>query len=201
MRHWAGVIDFLIARSHPSRVLEIGCAKGFLVLELRERGIEAYGVDISEYALSQAPEEVQPFLSVLDVSEDPLPFEDARFDLVICLESIEHLAQPEHLISEISRVLKPEGNVFVATPSPGTEVARGDVTHINVRSFEAWKRCFRARGICLTRLDPWRWQGDKGRLGWLWKPLRTQIRTILYPILFFLRPARSHLYLLGSKSA
>ena len=44
------------------KVLEIGCAKGFVVEDLRELGIDAYGLDVSEYAISQASEKIRPYL-------------------------------------------------------------------------------------------------------------------------------------------
>ena len=46
-----------------------------------------------------------------------LPFEDASFDAVICLEGIEHVISPPHLISEICRVLKPDGFVIMSLPN------------------------------------------------------------------------------------
>jgi len=57
--------------------LEIGCGCGILVDELRRQGAEAYGIDISEYAMSEACSE---FVAQADARE--IPFPDGRFDLV-----------------------------------------------------------------------------------------------------------------------
>jgi SAM-dependent methyltransferase len=52
-----------------------------------------------------------------DLSNDRLPFEDATFDWIFALEVIEHLANPRRFISESFRILKPNGRLFVTTPS------------------------------------------------------------------------------------
>src|SRR5437867_12330579 len=48
----------------PKRVLDAGCAKGFLVESLRDRGIEAFGIDISEYAISEVRPDIRPYCRV-----------------------------------------------------------------------------------------------------------------------------------------
>jgi SAM-dependent methyltransferase len=73
-------------------VLDVGCAKGFLVEELRSRGVEAYGVDWSQYAVDAANPSVSPYLrqaSALD-----LPFADQSFDMVVSFDVFEHLDLP-----------------------------------------------------------------------------------------------------------
>ena len=196
--YWKGAIEYLIQRCKPKRVLEIGCAKGFLIQELQKRGIEAYGVDISEYALSQANPGIKPFLKRCQVPEERIPYPDGFFDLVISLETVEHLHHPEMAIIEISRLLKPKGFVFITTPSPGTEAATADVTHISVRHWQDWKKCFQQNRIRLERIFPWVWSPEVGRLGRITEPMRTIIRRIYYLIreTFF---QKSHLYLLGQK--
>ncbi len=101
----------------PRRVLDVGCAKGFLVGRLRERGIEAYGIDASDYALEAASEAVQPHLRIADIMD--IPFPDDSFDLVICMETLEHI-EP-HLvpqaIAELARVSA--RHVLATMPSYG----------------------------------------------------------------------------------
>lgn len=59
--------------------LDVGCAKGYLVKQLRELGITAYGIDISDYAIDQAPADVRPYLRQLKVQD--LGVEE-RYDIV-----------------------------------------------------------------------------------------------------------------------
>ena len=49
--------------------------------------------------------------------EMPLPFEDSSFDVVICLEGVEHVVEPYSLIKEICRVLRPDGIVVLSLPN------------------------------------------------------------------------------------
>ena len=48
------------------KVLEIGCAKGFVVEAMRDLGIDAYGIDVSQYAKDCAREDIKPYLQVAD---------------------------------------------------------------------------------------------------------------------------------------
>jgi cyclopropane fatty-acyl-phospholipid synthase-like methyltransferase len=73
------------------RILDVGCAKGFLVKMLREMGVESYGVDVSEYAISNAPSNIKPYLYRVDVERERIPFHDEFFDFVISVSTFEHL--------------------------------------------------------------------------------------------------------------
>lgn len=73
------------------RVLDVGCAKGFLLYELTQvvPGLEVAGVDVSAYAIEHAKPEVKPFLRVANATD--LPFPDKSFDLVISLGTLHNL--------------------------------------------------------------------------------------------------------------
>lgn len=73
------------------RVLDVGCAKGFLVYDLRlvVPGIEAVGLDVSAYALEHCLEDVRPCL--VQGTADRLPFRDHSFDLVVSVNTIHNL--------------------------------------------------------------------------------------------------------------
>lgn len=101
----------------PGRVLDVGCAKGFLGDKLRRNGIDAWGVDFSRYAIETALESVKEFVRVGNILD--LRFEDNSFDLVICLETLEHLAptQVDKAVSELCRVTS--DRIFLTIPSLG----------------------------------------------------------------------------------
>ncbi len=86
----------------PTRVLDVGCAKGYQVLALRREGVEAWGIDISDYAVSEAPAEVEPYLKVEEYRK--VHFPDGYFDLVLALEVLEHI--PPTQIREVVRELR-----------------------------------------------------------------------------------------------
>ncbi|AAO90226.1 class I SAM-dependent methyltransferase [Coxiella burnetii] len=88
------------------RVLDIGCAKGFLVKDFMKAcpGLEAYGIDISEYALMNCEPEVVGRLHLGNA--DHLPFPDNSFDAVISLNTVHNLPRERVIIAlrEIQRV-------------------------------------------------------------------------------------------------
>lgn len=75
-----------------ARVLDVGCAKGFLVKDLLALGIDAYGLDISRYALMHAEPETIGRLHL--GSADDLPFPDQSFDVVLAINTLHNLERP-----------------------------------------------------------------------------------------------------------
>lgn len=88
------------------RVLDIGCAKGFLVKDLMAvcPGLEVFGLDISEYALKHCEPEVVGRLHLGNAKS--LPFPDNTFDCVISINTIHNLTREEVIVAlkEIERV-------------------------------------------------------------------------------------------------
>ncbi len=119
-----------IANSHrlldlvPSggRLLEIGCAVGFLLRAARERGFDAVGVEMSEWASGVARDEYG--LDVRSGRIEDMDFADASFDVVVLADVIEHLTEPRRTVQEIGQVLKPGGRLLLLTPDAGSVVAR-----------------------------------------------------------------------------
>lgn len=99
-----------LARVAPgAAVLEIGCRDGGLRRFLPP-GIRYQGMDI-------APEFAAPDILIRDVS-DGLPFPDAAFDTVFCIEVLEHVPNPFGALTEIRRVLRPGGVLTLSVPNP-----------------------------------------------------------------------------------
>jgi len=142
--------SILVRKFAPQSSLDIGCAHGLLVHWLRQMGVSAYGVDVSDYAFSTAPEHSRAYLTKLDIEIDRIQFNDETLDLVTALEVLEHLTNLEYALAEIKRVLKPGGLFYVTTPLPLTDsklgqflLGRGwrrlDSTHVNVHGRHYWK--------------------------------------------------------------
>lgn len=97
------------------RVLDIGCAKGFLVKDLLKvcPGLEVFGLDISEYALLHCEPEVVGRLHL--GSADHLPFPDKSFDAVLAINTIHNLERPgvKLALQEIERLAPGKGFVQV----------------------------------------------------------------------------------------
>ena len=108
---WRGVAEDMAAHyglKAGDRVLDIGCGKGYLLYEFPQAvpGIEVAGIDISEYAIDNAKDEVKSCLRVGNCTE--LPFEDASFDFVVSLGAFHNLYNFDlkKAIQEIERVGK-----------------------------------------------------------------------------------------------
>jgi len=91
-----------------NRVLDIGCAKGFLVKDLRDScpGLEVFGLDISSYAIKNCHEDAIGYLQVGNAVE--LPFADNSFDLVLSINTLHNLTKSRCItaLKEITRISK-----------------------------------------------------------------------------------------------
>lgn len=134
----------------PERILDVGCAKGFLVKILKDLGMEAYGVDVSEYAISGAPTDIRSNMHKVDLNKDILPFEDEYFEFVTCLGTIEYLSDYKHALREIKRVLTPGGLLYLTTIY--TTDPR-DKIRINVHDKDYWVREFQSEGFRFVPKD------------------------------------------------
>ncbi|KKU86472.1 MAG: hypothetical protein A2667_03365 [Candidatus Wildermuthbacteria bacterium RIFCSPHIGHO2_01_FULL_47_27] len=103
-----------IINQHGGRLLDIGCGTGALTVEFG--GHVLYGVDISEESVKIAQGRGIDAIA-LDIDEEKLPFEDNFFDIIFCGEVVEHIFDPDHLLDEIYRVLKPGGIAVITTPN------------------------------------------------------------------------------------
>ena len=95
------------------RVLDVGCAKGFLVKDLLAEGIDAYGLDISEYAVMNCEAEVVG--RIHQGNGNHLPFPDNSFDCVLSLNTVHNFKRDEAIVAmqEIERLAPGKGFVQV----------------------------------------------------------------------------------------
>jgi len=96
------------------RLLEVGCAHGFLLDHLRGRGWSVTGVEVSPVASRYAVEELK--LDVRNCRLEDAGFDDDSFDVVLLLDVLEHLHRPFETLSEIGRILSPGGTLVVQCP-------------------------------------------------------------------------------------
>jgi 2-polyprenyl-3-methyl-5-hydroxy-6-metoxy-1,4-benzoquinol methylase len=101
-----------------SRVLDLGCAGGYLGKELKTELNHVIGVDISEESVRRAAEVLDTAL-MLDVERDPWPesFLEDRFDLLLCAELLEHLFDPAAFLHKARALLRPRGALVLTTPN------------------------------------------------------------------------------------
>ena len=127
----------IVEEFNPKTVLDAGCASGYLVEALRDLGVAAYGIDISEYAINCAREDIKQYLNVQSLTED-LPQSFPKFyDLVITIEVLEHLYAEDGKMA-IKRICSYSDTIiFTSTPYD-----LENKTHVNVQQREYWAELF-----------------------------------------------------------
>lgn len=98
------------------RVLDVACGTGYgSIILSREKPLSLHSVDISWEALSFGRNRYR--LSAITADASRLPFPRASFDVVVSLETLEHVVAPEEFLIEVTRILKPGGQFAVSTPN------------------------------------------------------------------------------------
>ena len=148
-------VDDILPRS--GRHLDAGCGHGAIVHLLAERGLESYGIDVSAYMVEQAQEFELRFRDRFAVAsiEDELPFPDP-FDVVSCLEVLEHVERPRDAVAALVRHLAPGGLLVVTTPNPANRFPRydpstSDPTHISLHEPRWWREAAEQDGLEILR--------------------------------------------------
>jgi SAM-dependent methyltransferase len=117
---WERRRALLLGEARPGdRVLDLGCGAGRFVAALRDAGADPVGVEIAEAALERARENAPGADLRLLEDDGSLPLEHGSVDLVWCSEVLEHVADTEHLLLEVRRVLRPGARLLVTVPFHG----------------------------------------------------------------------------------
>ena len=139
--------------------LEFGCAKGFLVHALRILGKEAYGEDISEYAIKNSHPKVKNFLSLPN---------DKKYDLIIAKDILEHVEESD-LPELLNRFTKKADQFFFVIPLGDNNLFRireyeVDITHVTKKDEEWWMELFKNCGI---KIDSFRYSLGSVKEKWI----------------------------------
>ncbi len=149
-RFWQPVVPDLqsyYSLTAESSVLDVGCGKGFMLHDLTEMipGITVRGVDVSEYAISNAVGDMKPFVDVGDAKE--LGFDDASFDVVISINTIHNLDRDDcaQSLREIERVSREASFITVDAYRNDAEreaMLAWNLTAKTVMHVDEWKEFF-----------------------------------------------------------
>jgi SAM-dependent methyltransferase len=153
-RFWQPVIPTFKAHwglTSDSSVLDVGCAKGFMMHDFAELipGITVKGIDVSEYAVKNSIEDMRPHVDVADAKS--LPYEDKSFDYVISVTTIHNLERAELVQSlrEIERVARLGSFITVDAYRNDEEKERmlaWNLTAKTVLHVDEWKELFKEAG-------------------------------------------------------
>jgi SAM-dependent methyltransferase len=128
--------------------VDVGCAKGFLVHALRLLGCDAYGEDISEYAIKNCYPKAAPYLSFPN---------DKKYDLLICKDVPEHIDE-EDLPKFLNCILNKAEQFFFVIPLGDNDSFRireyeVDITHVTKKNEEWWIELFNRTGYKLKEFS------------------------------------------------
>src|SRR4051794_26903268 len=109
------VVDFVKSLAPGDRALDLGVGDGRVATHIH--ALRLIGADVSQVALARARKRLPDAELVLVEPDEPLPFADNEFDLVTCIETLEHIRDVQLALSEIRRVLRPGGRLALTTPA------------------------------------------------------------------------------------
>ncbi|NEW86424.1 class I SAM-dependent methyltransferase [Rhodopseudomonas sp. WA056] len=149
-RFWQPVIPTFqqhFGLSAESSVLDVGCAKGFMLHDMAELipGITVKGVDVSEYAIAHAIDDMKPHVGV--ASAVKLPFADKSFDVVISINTVHNLVRDDcaTALREIERVARRGAFITVDAYRDDEEKRRmtaWNLTAQTIMHVDEWKAFF-----------------------------------------------------------
>lgn len=149
---WKPVAEKLIERyslGKGKKILDVGCGKGFLLYEMQllQPELQIYGIDASEYGLKNMHPELRGDFR-LGKAQEPLPFSDNEFDLVISLATFHnlHVYELEIAVEEVERVGK-QGYIMV-------ESFRNELEMFNLE-------CWALTAESIMDVDEWKWLYNK----------------------------------------
>jgi len=140
----------IVDKFKPERTLDVGCAKGFLVKGLDELGVDAYGIDPSAYAVSNAHPVVADKIQQ-EVAQS-IPYPDDTFDVVTCFDVLEHIPAREvpRTLKELLRVSKQWVVLRMVTHEVEGDI---DSSHETIRDKDWWTEKIEKAGGVVEPVD------------------------------------------------
>ena len=154
---YAAAVDALRQRSAAGSVVDVGCGTGRLRALLGNLATSYVGVDAVRF--DGFP--VDAALLVADLNREPIPVADRSADIVLSLETIEHLENPRAFCRELVRIVKPGGWVLVSTPNQRSLGSIGAL--LFKEHFSAFRdQCYPAHQTALLDTDLLRIAAESG---------------------------------------
>lgn len=108
-------IQKIMSFKKKGRILDVGCGDGEFLLHFKERGWEAYGVDLSEASYRLARKKLGRYVFNCELKDCHFP--DSYFDLITLNHVLEHMLDPNEELREVHRILKDDGILLLSTPN------------------------------------------------------------------------------------
>lgn len=142
--------ESIVKNLHPTTAIVLGCARGYRVKALRELGVDAIGVDISEWAIENCEPSVKEYVYCGDVCDLSM-WDDKSFDIVLGLDVLEHIRVPD-LYTAIDECTRVSTLVYLGLPlaknDDNPDVSNEEErSHVSVYSIDWWVNQFFKRGF------------------------------------------------------
>lgn len=96
------------------RLLDLGCGRGTFTEMFHNKGYDAVGIDLDPEYKNKLTNRKAKYLTA---SAESIPFPNNSFDVILLLDALEHINNKKKALSEINRILKPEGKAIIAVPN------------------------------------------------------------------------------------
>ncbi len=159
---WNRRAEFIVEKFNPKTFLDVGSAYGELVKALDDLGVEAYGIDGSDFAVKSTVPSIIDRIFKVNLNSDPFPFPDKKFDLIGSFYSVEHIHNIDFFAKELFRTMKDDGKAWFLTPDIGEEGRT--VVDVFTNTFEGWKSIFEKHYFKVTKFSPHEMMALKGKL-------------------------------------
>lgn len=104
------------------RLLDVGSGPGFLVASAQQRGWDATGLDLNEWAVQYGRDELGVQMVHGELADEP--FEPGSFDAITMLDLVEHVTDPDDLLARVGKLVRPGGAIALLTPDAGAWPSR-----------------------------------------------------------------------------
>ncbi len=148
----------------PGRLLDVGCAMGFLLQVAVARGWQASGIEVSDYAARRAAADGRCVVHCGTLQDHP--FQTGSFDVVSMFDVLEHLESPHLALQQVHALLKSRGFLILSTPNLdswsstllGSRWPQRKPEHRFLFSRSSIRRLLHETGFQLVRIRPaWKW--------------------------------------------
>lgn len=128
-----------------AKVLDVGCGQGVALERFQARGFRPVGITLNETDVRVCQEKG---FEVYQMDQSFLDFDDKQFEFIWCRHCLEHSVFPYFTLSELSRVLKPGGYLYVEVPAPDTVCRhQSNGNHYSVLGKTMWLELFQRSGF------------------------------------------------------
>ncbi|HOY56148.1 MAG TPA: class I SAM-dependent methyltransferase [bacterium] len=137
--YWKDVIKYVKKNNLSGKILDVGCAFGFMLKRIKPYFNQVYGIDISEFAIDQARKNTPTgIFNVINLNKEELPFPDNFFDFVTAFDVLEHTDDVKKSLNKITSKIKNGGQLMFSMPLKNTWAGKifswfdKDVTHVSI---------------------------------------------------------------------